>query len=161
VRKHAATIGLVALACMVVMTLVPFVFGPYRPYVIHTGSMGNTIPSRSLVIVHEGEYHIGQAVTFTVNGATVTHRLIKIDEDGNITTKGDANRSVDPWHPPKSNIIGGVVSAPQYLGWWLYFLFRSTGGLCAVLFILAIWQCWTLPKVFEPQEPSAAVPATV
>ena len=158
-RPKVATVILVALASLSVAAAVLFALSPYRVFVIHTGSMDGTIPSRSAVIDHVGEYHVGQVVTFKVNGATVTHRLIEIRSDNTITSKGDGNRSADPWHVPVTNIIGGVVSAPKYLGWWLVFLFRTTGGLSVLLFILAIWQCWHLLKAFESSKPTE-VPAT-
>ena len=168
--KRKGTIGVVALAALAVTFLAAYLAGalPYRAYVVHTGSMGDTIPSRSAVIVHTGEYRIGQVVTFHVNDATETHRLLAIDQDGNITTKGDANRTADPWHPPKSNIVGGVVEAPRRIGWWIVFVFQTpTGGLSIALFIFALWQCFRLerPKTApssgsDPETESGRDPAT-
>lgn len=134
-------------------------FGAYRLYIVHTGSMGNTIPSRSAVVVHKGQYHVGQVVSFTLHGETVTHRLVSIGSDGTITTKGDANRSADPWHPSTSNIIGGVVAAPRYLGWVLVYLFRTpTGGLSVILLLLCIWQSIRLGDVFDTPEAATESP---
>ena len=134
---------MIVVAALALGTFVLYLVGaiPYKAYVVHTGSMSPAIPSRSAVIVRTGEYHIGQPVTYVVHNTVITHRLESIDADGNITTKGDANRSVDPWHPPKSNIIGGVVAAPRYVGWLLVFLGRTpTGALSILLLLSCFWQ---------------------
>lgn len=135
-QRYIRGIGIILmLACAAAVAW--FVFAsPYQVRIVHTGSMGNTIPTGSAVVVHQGQYQIGQVVSFTINGETVTHRLIGIDSHGNTTTKGDANRSADPWHAPKSNIIGDVVVAPRYLGWFLYYL-RQPTGLSSLLAIAA------------------------
>jgi signal peptidase len=145
--KQVAIRTVLAITLVVVAGLAYFVFlSPYKLYVVHTGSMGQTIPSRSAVIVHMGEYHTGQVISFRVNGEVVTHRLMAIRSDGTITTKGDANTTVDPWHPPKENIIGGVVMAPRMLGWWLYYLFRSIGGISVLAAIALICLLWSSDK---------------
>ncbi len=129
--------------------------GKYDVYVIHTGSMGNTIPPGSVVIVRSGEYHVGQVVSFRIANEVVSHRLLAIRSDGTITTKGDANPSADPEHPPKSNIIGGVAYAPRYLGYVLVFLRQPTGIACAILFILLFVQTPGLLRASEEDPPTA------
>lgn len=117
---------------------------PYKVYVLHTGSMSPTIPSKSAVIVEEHHYHVGQVVTFTEDGLTVTHRLISINAKGLITTKGDANSTVDPWYVPKSQIIGGVVTTLPEVGYWLEYLKDPVGSASVLLALLACWQIWSL-----------------
>jgi signal peptidase I len=119
---------------------------PYKVYVVHTGSMAPTIASKSAVLVHEGEYHVGQVVTFTENGLTVTHRLVSIDPQGLITTKGDANATADPWHVPQSQIIGGVVTTVPELGYWLVYLKNPIGLVSVLLTLLVLWQIWSIGK---------------
>lgn len=124
----------------------------YRVYVIHTGSMSPNIPSGSAVLVHEGHYRVGQVITFTEDGLTVTHRLVSIDSEGIITTKGDGNPTNDPWHVPKSQIIGGVVVAPRYVGYWIMY-FKNPLGLASVLLaVLALWQIWSLTSREDPND---------
>ena len=116
---------------------------PYKVYVVHTGSMTPTIPTRSAVVVQENKYRVGQPISFYLNGTVVTHRLVGISSDGTIDTKGDANATVDPWHVDSSAIIGGVVAAPAELGYWIAF-FKNPAGLASMLFIvLACWQIWS------------------
>ena len=134
-------VPLMALAAIVV-----FASGalPYKVYVIHTGSMTPTIPSKSAVIVREHEYRVGQVITFTEDGLTVTHRLVSISASGMITTKGDANSTVDPWHVPKSQIIGGVVATLPEVGYWLTYLRNPVGLASILLALLVCWQIWSL-----------------
>jgi signal peptidase len=151
--KRFKQVVLVSVPLLVVAAVAVFVSGvlPYKVYVLHTGSMTPTVPSKSAVIVHEHQYNVGQVVTFTEDGQTVTHRLISINAKGLITTKGDANATADPWHPPKSQIIGGVV--PE-LGYWLVYLKSPLGAASVLLAMLAIWQIWALGS----SAPPAAVP---
>jgi len=139
---------LLVIPLLLLSTLVVLATGaiPYKVYVIHTGSMTPTIPPGSAVIVHEGHYQIGQVVTFTENGLTVTHRLVSINAQGLTTTKGDANATVDPWHVPKSQIVGGVVAAPRYLGYWITYLKSPLGLGSVVLVVIVLWQVWTISE---------------
>jgi signal peptidase len=117
---------------------------PYKVYVLHTGSMSPTIPPKTAVIVHEHQYHVGQVITFVEDGQTVTHRLVSINANGIITTKGDANATADPWHVPKSQIIGGVVTTVPEVGYWLVYLKHPLGLASVVLALLVVWQIWAL-----------------
>jgi len=117
---------------------------PYKVYVVHTGSMSPTIPSKSAVIVREEQYEIGQVITFTASGQRTTHRLVSINADGFAITKGDANETADPWRIPPGQIIGGVVAAPRELGYWIVYL-RNPVGLASVLVsVVGTWQIWAI-----------------
>lgn len=130
---------------------------PYRLYAVRTGSMGHTIPPRSEVVVRKGQYHVGQVISFTYAGETITHRLIKL-HDGYATTKGDANGTADPWTVPEKNIIGGVVAAPKQAGFALLFVTHSwVGKLDIMLLFLLVWLIVTFP---ETEEPPAAIAAS-
>lgn len=130
---------------------------PYRVYLIHTGSMGKTIPSGSLVLVREHQYQIGQVVTFVENGATVTHRLIAINAAGIITTKGDANPTVDPWRIPKRFIIGGVVRTVPVLGFlWAYIFMTWQGPASILVFIIGMVLLWLIAKESDSAQPELA-----
>jgi signal peptidase I len=154
--KRFMKIVLVSVPLVVVAAIVVFVSGvmPFKVYVVHTGSMTPTIASKSAVIVDEHHYRVGQVVTFTEDGQTVTHRLLSINSAGLITTKGDANATADPWHPPKSQIIGGVVATVPEVGYWLVYLKSPLGAASVLLAMLAIWQIWALGS----STPPAAVP---
>jgi signal peptidase len=147
-----ASLKLLALPVLVGTLLALYLAGsvPYRIYVIHTGSMSPAIPSRSAVLVHQGHYHLGQAISLHEHGLTVTHRLVAFNRDGTVTTQGDADRSVDPWRVPKTNIIGGVVLAPHFVGFAIAYVHSPLGAASLVLAILAVWQTVALARVLQP-----------
>jgi len=129
---------------------------PYRAYVVHTGSMSPTIPPESAVVVREGEYRVGDVVSFTVHGAVVTHRLIAIHSDGTIETKGDANRSADPWHVPVAGIVGRVVAAPHRAGYLLTYVKTPAGCASIVVALLCLWQIWAVAVGLSPKGPDSS-----
>lgn len=145
-------VKLLALPVLAATLLVVYLTGvmPYRVYVVHTGSMSPTIPSRSAVLVRQGRYHLGQVITFHVNGTTVTHRLVAFNGDGTVSTKGDADRSRDPWRVPRSDIVGGVVLAPHFAGFALVYLRQPLGAASILLAFLAVWQTAGLARALQP-----------
>lgn len=139
----------IAIALLLAISATAFVLHqagslPYRVYVVHTGSMIPTIPPESAVIVREGEYHVGEVVSFVEHGNVVSHRLMAIHPNGTITTKGDGNRTADPWHVPVSHIIGGVVAAPRHLGYLLTYIRSPEGAASILVALLCLWQVWAL-----------------
>lgn len=120
---------------------------PYRVYIVHTGSMSPTIPSRSAVIVRVGDYRVGSPVSFLEQGGIVTHRLVSIDAAGTVTTKGDANTTADPWTLKRSAIIGGVIASPPEVGYWLMYLKNPFGLASILLSVLVCWQLWSLARM--------------
>ena len=132
---------------------------PYRLYVIHTGSMSPTIPTGSVVLVREHRYQVGQAVTLRIHGTLVTHRLVAVNADGTIDTKGDADRSNDPWHARATDIVGGVVLAPHWLGYALVYLRQPAGAASIVLALLLAWQTWSLAGLLGRRAPARVSPA--
>ncbi len=139
-----------AIACVIpLLVAVAFVLAatgalPYKLYVVHTGSMSPTIPSRSAVIVQEHYYRVGQPIAFLADGTVITHRLISVNADGTITTKGDANETPDPWQVRSSAIIGGVVASPSELGYWLTYLKNPLGLALILASAVLLWQIWSL-----------------
>jgi signal peptidase I len=118
----------------------------YEVYVIHTGSMRPTIPSGSAVLIRKGHYRVGQVITFTEDNLTVTHRLVSISSTGLTTTKGDGNPTVDPWHVPTRQIIGGVVHSAPYVGYWIWYFKNPLGSLSVFLAVLVVWEIWALAR---------------
>ena len=100
-----ASLGL-ALALAALM-LLPTLFG-YQRYVITGGSMTGEIERGSVVFdraVPVARLEVGDVITYRPPGAAarhfVTHRIVSIGRGPagvrTFRTKGDANRSVDPW----------------------------------------------------------------
>lgn len=134
---------------------------PYKVYIVHTGSMSPDIPTKSAVVVNEGEYHVGDVISFKVHGMVVTHRLVAIHPNGTITTKGDADRTADPWHVRTSAIIGSVVAAPHLVGYYLTYV-RNPAGIASIIFgLICLWlicELWVLAKKLD-ENPDQAEPS--
>jgi signal peptidase len=139
--KRTGSALLVCAAVLLGAALVLYNTGnlPYKVYIVHTGSMSPAIPSGSAVIVREGQYRVGDVVSFKVHGTIVTHRLKAVHPNGTITTKGDANETADPWHVPKSNIIGQVVASPRLLGYFLAYVRNPLGLASIAAILLFVW----------------------
>lgn len=64
-------------------------------YQVETGSMEHGIHVGDYILSYKSkEYHVGEIVTFKYEGAHVTHRIVKINND-KVTTKGDNNNVED------------------------------------------------------------------
>jgi len=81
---------------------------PYEIRVVTTASMSPTITPYSVVLVHRGQYEVGQPISFQTPNGVVTHRLIAVNADGTLATKGDAVSTIDPSFEPADKVIGGV-----------------------------------------------------
>ncbi|WP_035835389.1 signal peptidase I [Cryobacterium roopkundense] len=123
---------------------------PYRAYVVQTGSMIPAIPPESLVVVHVKEYAVGQVITFLREGAVVTHRLMSVNADGSLVTRGDANEADDASSVAVADVIGGVVASPPKVGFWVvYFQNPLTLG-SLVLCVLSFWVAFSSDDDEEP-----------
>lgn len=92
----------------------PRIFNYYIFNVI-TGSMEETIHVNDCIIVKKTKnVKVNDIVTFEKDGAFITHRIIKIDND-KIITKGDANNAEDDFIT-KDMILGKYVKTSRILG---------------------------------------------
>ena len=135
-----AALGLLAVALLAL---------PFRLYIVQTGSMQPTFGPRALVVVHKGEPVLGQPISFTHHGEVITHRLVSLNADGTFATRGDANRTADPWVVQRSDVIGGVVASVPHLGYWLVYL-KSMAGLGSVI-LAGVGLClvWSIAREFD------------
>jgi len=94
-----------------------------RLMTMSTPSMCPTVCVGSLVAVRplSGPVHPGELVTFHPPGQsqTFTHRVVKVEDNGSFTTKGDAESSPDPWTVAPDDVVGQVSFTVFGLGWWL------------------------------------------
>jgi signal peptidase len=147
VARHARVKGprigaLTALLTASVALSALAVFGWYlsggRLLTMTTPSMCPTVCVGSLVAVQplHGSVHPGELVAFRPPGqsATFTHRVVKVEDNGSFTTKGDAEASPDPWVVAPSDVIGRVSFTVAGLGWWLRALPMVAAGTVVLLF---------------------------
>ena len=133
----------------------------YRIYVVHTGSMMPTLNPGDAVLDRPAptSVHAGQVVTFTVHSGpdtVVTHRVASVS-DGEIHTKGDANRSADPWTLHLSQVVGSKVLTLPYGGYLLVYLQHPQGiasVLTAVVALVLLWQLFFPATASVGGEPS-------
>lgn len=75
----------------------PMVFG-YSSAVVLSGSMEPTLSVDDLIIVKsfdDAEYQVEDVIVFQSGNSCTVHRIIAINEDGTLTTQGDANNASD------------------------------------------------------------------
>ena len=134
------TVGLVA----AISLLAPL--AGLHPFVIRGGSMEPAVPRGALVLVTDGPDRAlatGDVVSFREpNGTVVTHRIADIGGpvagDVLLTTKGDANTSIDPAATPAAHVIGRVAVALPVLGFVSAMLTMPSGIAAIVLLALAL-----------------------
>ncbi len=123
-----------------------------RWYVVETPSMGQAAPVGTLLWVKPvrfGSIHVGQIITFHPPGTheTYSHRVVKINADGSLSTRGDINLSGDPWKLRAHDIEGAVAMRWWGVGWLIEAApLLAVGGV--VLWILINW--FTRPKWKAP-----------
>ena len=94
------------------------IFG-YKSYIIKTNSMEPTISTNDVVItkkVEKQNIKVGDVITFFQEGEVITHRITKIDENGDYTTKGDNNNIEDTFKINYKDIEGKHILTIPYLG---------------------------------------------
>jgi len=89
--------------------------------IINNGSMVPTLPVGTTVLVLPADHvSAGQIITFKDDdGFVVTHRVVGVASDGSISTKGDANQTVDLHTVPlRMDHVVGVVLGGFGVPWW-------------------------------------------
>jgi signal peptidase len=133
---------LVALAGLVLLALAPRLVG-FSGHVVVSGSMEPRLSPGDVVLtrpVLPQDLQPGQVLLFPdPEGADrlVLHRLVSFDEQGDLVTRGDANRSNDTTPVPASSVVGvaqvriPLVGLPAY--WRLTGQWGHVGLLAVVL----------------------------
>ena len=151
--KGAAILLLVLAAVLTPVALVATGALPYRAYVVRTGSMSPTILPASVVIVEADQYEVGQVITFLRAGDRTTHRLVAINDDGTLTTKGDANDAIDPFTVPTADVVGGVTTFVPRLGYLVVYLQNPLALGSLIMCVLSMWYVGSSEQKPE-QKPS-------
>lgn len=109
--------AVVAAALLFISAFVPLLFG-LRPAIITSGSMEPRLHVGDVVMINRRDHHlrVHDVITFDRHGQSVTHRIAKINEDGTIRTKGDANGSLDSEPVKPSDVTGSVVFVVPVVG---------------------------------------------
>jgi signal peptidase I len=135
------------IAGCVVVTLLPMLLG-WRPYVVESGSMTPRIDVGDVVLAapeSDPQALLGRVTVFDdpeMPGRVKTHRVMSINDDGSLVTKGDANPTPDT-QPIQIDDVRGLgrllvsfVGLPMVwvkTGQWLWF------GLFLLSVLVAAW----------------------
>jgi signal peptidase I len=147
----------------------PLLFG-WRPYVVESSSMAPRIKVGDVILAapeHNPQKLLGRVTVFHDPdpgrlGSVKSHRVVAINSDGTLTTKGDANQSVDSVHVPVSSVIGlgrllvrwvGLPLIWAQKGEWIKFaLLASTIWFAALLVMRDVDGVVSEPT--DPDRPS-------
>jgi signal peptidase I len=129
-RTVAALTALAAAAILAALVAAVFLLSGSRLFIVTTPSMATAAPVGTLVDAQpQSAYHVGDVITYTVDGRVVTHR-IHAETGGVITTKGDLNGSPDGWQLTASDVVGKAVALIPGAGWILRALPWLLAGIC-------------------------------
>lgn len=145
-----------AVAIIAASFSVPKFFG-IVPYVILSGSMEPGIPTGSVVYIdtHDKDVHEGDIIAFQSGagkGAMVTHRAVKINDDGTITTKGDNNEVEDLAPLSPEYVVGKYTFHIPKLGAIMNELDNKKKIVIAAFLILANIAMFGLEVLFAYDE---------
>ena len=88
--------------------------GKYYLFQIATGSMEHElVPGDYIIVEKTTDFKVGDIVTYIEDGYYITHRISEINETS-ITTKGDANTTIDK-PISKDKIIGKYIYKERIL----------------------------------------------
>lgn len=130
----------------------------YQMYIVVSGSMNPAFDTGSMVFVkpvNPDEIKEREIITYRGLGdgrQLVSHRVVSISdtEDGiTFTTKGDANDVPDPNPVPTRNLVGKVVLAVPYLGYFMDFSKTKRGTLILVVIPAAILLVYELGNLYK------------
>ena len=167
-------IWLAFVAGALLVTLVPIVIG-WRPYVVQGDSMRPHIALGDIVLAAPTDVSpdlVGRVVTFddpSRPGRVISHRVLSIDPDGSLRTRGDANISADSMPVPPSSVRGLGRLLVRFAG--LPLIWAQTGQfawLALFLLSLGLAGAWTArdreddpppdPSTHDEQDARSPVP---
>lgn len=128
---------------------------------VETGSMGESCPAGSLIIVDNcspEDVRVGDVISFVANEwlVTVTHRVVEVDEEKQLFyTRGDANNTADSSPVLFENLIGKVRIKIPLLG-YVFIWAHTKGGKIVIalgltLMAVCITGCRTLRKFLRKE----------
>lgn len=111
------------------------VFG-FSAAVVLSGSMSGAIEINDIIITRsQTDYRIDDIIMFESGSATVTHRIIAINDEGYLT-RGDANNTDDKDPIAQEKVIGKVIAVIPKVGVLIAFFQTPFGMLLLVLLLL-------------------------
>jgi signal peptidase I len=148
---------------LVVAVTVPAAFG-LHPMTVLTGSMRPTIQPGDMVVdepISPSQIRVGDIVTFREphGTRTITHRVrqVSISEgQARVTTRGDANDTVEKWQLRTSGSVGRVLYTVPKIGFPVTWSHSRNGRLALVSIPALVLAIWALLKIWRPREEEQA-----
>ena len=107
------------LVAVIVVLGAGVVGNPWYHFVsVEGGSMEPAISNGDLVVVAPAPAKVepGMILVLTVDGQVVTHRVVAVNLDGTLITRGDANPVDDSWSGQQVQVDGQYVATIPWLG---------------------------------------------
>ena len=158
----ARVVAAVAAMLSLLLAIGPHVVG-YRTMTMLTGSMAPQINPGDVIVstqVATRDLHTGMVISYHIpidDHRVVTHRIVAVEHgiDGNVTvqTKGDANKTADPW---KATLRGDTVfqmrAVIPELGYGIEALRAPAVRTVLVYGAPALLAGWLLMGIWRPAE---------
>jgi signal peptidase I len=144
---------------LVVAVTIPAAFG-MRPMTVLTGSMRPTIQPGDLVVderISPSQLRVGDIVTFQEprGSRTITHRVRKVsisEGQARVTTRGDANDTVEKWQVPTTGNVGRVVYTVPKIGYPVTWSHTRNGRLALVSIPALVLAIWAMLKIWRSND---------
>lgn len=107
----------------------------------YLGGYDNQFPTYSIIVLKKvdspSELRRYDVIAYTDdNGKNIIHRVVRINEDGTYTTRGDANEASDTFHPSFENVIGKYTGRYMPVVGVFILFFQSYSGIATILAVI-------------------------
>ena len=139
ILRRTLTIAITAALAIAVALAAALFLGilPRQAYLVTSDSMAPQMPTGALVIIDtNADAEPGDVISYAINGQVVTHRLLEINPDGTLVTKGDNMNQVDPFPVTTEDILGKVTTVVPGAGPVLGFLTSPAGIFSGIAVVL-------------------------
>ena len=142
--RRLARLTFVAVIAVVVIAAVAFRVTGGRYLDVQTPSMAQAAPVGTLLLIAPRDTRhlaVGDIIAFhppTSPHQTYAHRIVTIDADQTIHTRGDNNPLDDPWKIHQNDLIGVVITRLWGIGWLLRILPFLVLGTAAMFTITSL-----------------------
>ena len=132
--------------------------------VVASSSMEPAVRRGDVVIFGRSEMSevgVGTVIVFSDHGTSMVHRVVKVNEDATLTTKGDANPSADTSHVTDDDLSGTGFLLVPWVGlprmWWLEGN-RALVALAVLITLLALRSSrWASDVTNDPWRGRASI----
>lgn len=164
IANQVVTVLLVIAVGGVLVVNVGPLFLPYHVYTVLSGSMGQTIPVGSEVVlrpVAADQVETGDIITFSPPGhagTLVTHRVVNVITDAKgqkfWQTQGDANGVPDAWLLPATGTGWKYWFQVPLLGYLFVMLASPIGRICFIVAPALLLAAVVINDLWKPRAPA-------